>query len=202
MAVLAVLLFLGVPVNTRKRKGWRKAGPVKGKGALGEKGKVSDDEDSRSSGEGSSGSGSANGSGDGNGNASNSDLAVASPGSSVARQPVPGKRSRLGKLRERYRRKGKPAPRASGEDVDHWSLQSRRSGSGSWREQMSDEVRSSRRGGSDNDDVGAGAGAGTGRGGGGGGKTVLRRIFAGRRSRRRDKSPDVEVGRRRTETGP
>ena len=202
MGVITVLLVLGVPVNTRKRKGWRKGGPVKGKGALGEKGKVSDDEDSGSSDGSSSGSGSANGSGDGNGNASNSDLAVASPGSSVARQPVPGKRSRLGKLRERYRRKGKPAPKADGEDPDHWSLQSRRSGPGSWREQTSDEVRSSRRGGSDESEGGAGAGSGTGRGGGGGGKTVLRRILAGRRSRRRDKSPDVEVGRRRTETRP
>lgn len=199
MGLLTLLLSLGVPVNTRKRKGWRKTGMVKTKGAPGEKGKLSDD-DSGSSDDSSSGSGSANGSGDGNGNGSNSDLEVPSPGSSVARRVVPGKRSKLDKLRARYRRKSKPAPRVDGEDVDHWSLQSRRSGSGSWREQMSDEVRSSRRGGSDDGDVGAGAGAGTGRGGGGGGKTVLRRIFAGRRARRRDKSPDVEVGRRRTET--
>lgn len=202
MGLLALLLFLGVPVNTRKRKGSRRARMVKHKGAPGEKGKVSDDDDSGSSNDSSSGSGSANGSGDGNGNGSNSDLAVPSPGSSVARRAVPRKRSKLGKLRERYRRKGKPAPGVDGEDTDHWSLQSRRSGSGSWREQMSDEVRSSRRGGSDDGDVGTGAGAGTGRGGGGGGKTVLRRIFAGRRARRREKSPDVEIGRRRTEKRP
>ena len=65
---------------------------------------------------------------------------------------------------------------------------------------MSDELRSSRRG-SDIDDVGVDAVSGTARGRETGGNTVLRRMFARRRARR-ETSPDVEIGGRRTETKP